>query len=153
MGLDMYLTGKRYISAYGKEDKARSQAIASQFEELAVFDQQDEPVVREVSIRAGYWRKANAIHKWFVDNVQYGEDKCRPFSVDRANLVTLRELCLKVLSNREMAQQLLPSQSGFFFGGTDYDAYYFGDLDATVEIIDRCLALPEDWEFEYQSSW
>ena len=31
------------------------------------------------------WRKANAIHKWFVDHVQDGEDDCGryPVSVDK----------------------------------------------------------------------
>ena len=29
-----------------------------------------------------YWRKANAIHGWFVKNAQQGIDDCRTYSVD-----------------------------------------------------------------------
>lgn len=59
----------------------------------------------------------------------------------------------KVIRNATLAQQLLPAQSGFFFGSTDYDEWYYEQLQATVEILDRCLALPEQFSFEYQSSW
>jgi hypothetical protein len=51
-----------------------------------------------------------------------------------------------------MASELLPSQSGFFFGNTEYDEYYFGDLIQTIEIIEDCLS-DDDAEFEYHSSW
>jgi len=37
----------------------------------------------------GYWRKANAIHKWFVDNVQNGEDDCQRYDVTPAQLTEL----------------------------------------------------------------
>jgi hypothetical protein len=51
-----------------------------------------------------------------------------------------------------LAEELLPSHSGFFFGSTEYDEWYFKDLTRTVEIIDRCLASKFDY-FEYQASW
>ena len=35
-----------------------------------------------VEIEVGRWRKANQIHNWFVQNVQYGEDDCRKYEVD-----------------------------------------------------------------------
>ena len=40
-----------------------------------------------------YWRKANAIHKWFVDNVQGGEDDCREYPVSNDQLIELRDTC------------------------------------------------------------
>ena len=36
---------------------------------------------------------------------------------------------------------------------TDINKSYFDDLEKTITVIDSALALPEDWEFEYQSSW
>jgi hypothetical protein len=59
----------------------------------------------------------------------------------------------QVIANPEIAEEHLPTQSGFFFGGTDYDQFYLHDVLETVDIIDRALALPEDTTFEYQSSW
>lgn len=46
----------------------------------------------------------------------------------------------KVIENPEVAEELLPSQSGFFFGSTNYDSYYLEDLQNTVEQIDEVLA-------------
>lgn len=44
----------------------------------------------------GYWRKANAIHKWFVDNVQDGNDDCRDYWVSTDKLKELLDTCKKV---------------------------------------------------------
>jgi hypothetical protein len=54
---------------------------------------------------------------------------------------------------RTKAGELLPTTSGFFFGGTEYDKYYMEDIKNTIKIIEKCLKLPEAWEFEYHSSW
>jgi hypothetical protein len=43
-----------------------------------------------------YWRKANQIHKWFVDNVQGGVDDCGEYLVTEDELDELRELCKKL---------------------------------------------------------
>jgi hypothetical protein len=156
MGLDMYLTGKRYMSKTFREDDAKKQeAIQELFPELAGKSGRwgDASPVKQIEIEAGYWRKANAIHDWFVKNVQGGEDKCRPHYVSREQLEELKAVCERVLAFRHLATDLLPTASGFFFGGTDYDEYYFQDLEQTVQIINDCLELPREWEFEYCSSW
>ena len=156
MGLDMYLTGKRYMSKVFREDDAEKQAaIQKLFPELAGRQGRwgDASPVKQVEIEAGYWRKANQIHQWFVENVQGGEDECRPHYVSREQLQELRALCEEVLADKSKAPELLPTASGFFFGNTDYDEWYFQGLEQTVKIIDDCLELPESWDFEYRSSW
>ena len=156
MGLDMYLTGKRYISKHFNEgDTERAEAIQKLFPELEGKQGRwgNNSPVKQVEIEAGYWRKANMIHEWFVKNVQGGEDQCRPHYVSREQLQELKETCEQVLENRKKAAELLPTQSGFFFGGTDYDEWYFQDIEATIQIIDDALSLPTSWEFEYCSSW
>ena len=40
-----------------------------------------------------YWRKANAIHRWFVNNVQDGIDECQETIVTRNQLFTLLQIC------------------------------------------------------------
>ena len=156
MGLDMYLSGKRYISNHFNEgDGERAEAIQKLFPELADRKGRwgDASPVKQVEIEAGYWRKANQIHQWFVTNVQGGEDECRPHYVSREQLQELRALCEEVLADKSKAPELLPTASGFFFGNTDYDEWYFQGLEQTVKIIDDCLELPESWDFEYRSSW
>lgn len=105
-----------------------------------------------VSLPMGYWRKSNQIHQWFVDNVQDGEDNCGSYYVSREKLEELKEVCINVIAVPEMAEELLPTGAGFFFGSTEYDEYYFGDLNETIGIINRCLESKFD-SFEYQSSW
>jgi hypothetical protein len=67
-------------------------------------------------------------------------------------LEQLKEVCINVIAVPEMAEELLPTGAGFFFGSTEYDEYYFGDLNETIGIINRCLESKFD-SFEYQSSW
>ena len=103
----------------------------------------------------GYWRKANHIHKWFVDNVQNGTDDCGEYEVSQEKLIELRQVCEEVMSHKSKASKLLPSESGFFFGSTDYDEYYFNRVVNTIEIIDNVL---ESTDFEnemitYCASW
>lgn len=102
----------------------------------------------------GYWRKANAIHRWFVENVQDGDDRCQLSYVERKQLAKLLELVIEVLNNPERSEELLPTQAGFFFGSTDYDGYYFEDLKATKKILKQVLKESADeGTFFYQSSW
>lgn len=152
----MYLSGKRYMSKHFNEgDTEKQAAIQLLFPELK--DRKghwgDDSPVKEVKIEAGYWRKANAVHKWFVDNCQGGNDDCGYYHVSREQLQELRDLCRRVIDFKHLANELLPAQGGFFFGSTDYDEYYYQDLEQTVRIIDQALTLPESWDFEYHSSW
>ena len=107
-----------------------------------------------LEVQVAYWRKANQIHKWFVDHVQNGKDDCGDYYVSREQLQLLLDTCKIVLIDREEASQLLPVQEGFFFGSYEYNEYYFGDLQDTIDQIERILnEYPEDWDFKYQSSW
>jgi len=98
-----------------------------------------------------YWRKANAIHNWFVNTVQGGNDDCGDYDVSHDTLRKLRETCVKVLENPAKAKQLLPPKDGFFFGPTSIDGYYFGNIQRTIEKIDRVLE--EGIEVQYHSCW
>ena len=44
----------------------------------------------------GYWRKANQIHNWFVNNVQNGVDDCGRYEVTKDDLQKLLTICKKV---------------------------------------------------------
>ena len=50
----------------------------------------------------GYWRKANQIHAWFVDNVQGGKDDCEEYSVSRSQLGQLLAVVKEVLDNSKL---------------------------------------------------
>lgn len=103
-----------------------------------------------------YWRKANAIHQWFVDNVQNGKDDCDVHrELTKSDLLTLRDLAHEVLCDPDKAEELLPTQSGFFFGSTEYDEWYMEDLKSTIDQLDEIIK-NTDFNTEalyYVSSW
>ena len=158
MGLDMYLQGKRFLWNINEDDPDAKIAndVAAMFPELTPSERwgKKQSRVKEIVCEAAYWRKANAIHQWFVKNCQDGEDDCGEYTVSRDDLKTLVDLCKQVLANRELAKELLPSQSGFFFGSTEYDEYYFGDLQLTINQLEPWLDdSRKQWDLYYHSSW
>lgn len=148
MGLDMYLTAERYIWS---SEKPISDEVANL---LGLQLDGERMRVNSVEAEAMYWRKANAIHKWFVENIQGGEDDCRRYYVEREQLTELRDLCAKLCTQREMAEETLPTADGFFFGSTEYDEWYWNDIEGTVQGLDKALqAFDDKWHFYYRSSW
>jgi hypothetical protein len=154
MGLDMYLYASKYTSPaeWRPEDERKKFKDILKAIDGEKFVDTDLPSIN-IDLKVGYWRKANQIHQWFVDNVQDGNDNCAEYYVDRDKLIELRELCKLALKDKGKAEELLPTQSGFFFGSTEIDEWYWQDVNATIEIINRCLEMPDTWTFKYQSSW
>ena len=154
MGLDMYLTAKRYLWSHSEQDKEIAKRIADLVEVEPDFESKFRGASfcpKEVSIDAMYWRKANMIHQWIVDNIQEGEDDCKEYYVPREDLETLLANCVNALTNRD--GDILPPSSGFFFGSTAIDEYYWQDLEDTVKGLEKALSLSDEWEFAYRASW
>lgn len=122
-----------------------------------------------VKTEASYWRKANHIHKWFVDNCQDGIDECQITDVSPAQLESLYNLLDKfgyipkdidedyipTPYKLKQAQELLPSTSGFFFGNTNYDNSYFYHILTTRNMLAKLLkpSTTKNWKITYSSSW
>lgn len=63
----------------------------------------------------GYWRKANAIHKWFVDKVQDGIDDCEyHHEVTKEILEELLSICQRIINSVELKE-------GFHAVGSETD--------------------------------
>ena len=158
MGLDMYLRASEYIYRHNFNRQTDEDTINPLLNEIVSRLELEDVIDKtgfaglSVDVPMGYWRKSNMIHHWFVNNLADGVDECQPIYVRREDLEQLKEVCINVIAVPEMAEELLPTGSGFFFGSTDYDEYYFGDLNDTVGIITRCLESKFD-SFEYQASW
>lgn len=169
MGLDMYIH---------KKNKRNKKEIHQYFEDIDYSKWQQDEVA--------YWRKANQIHRWFVENVQDGVDNCDYYKVSKEQLEELLDLCKeildnvelidgkvyngykvengikmpiyeegKVITNKQMCEDLLPTQEGFFFGSTEYDQYYIDDIKNTVEQIEKIFDEVDfnKYELYYHSSW
>lgn len=148
MGLDMMVFANKYFI----ENDAQTQTMAAQVGQLVGVP--DQPAFR-VTFEVLYWRKANAIHNWFVENCMGGEDDCRTAYVRRRDLARLMGLCCHVLARPSQAADILPACDGFFFGDTEYDDNYFEQIRYTASELKTLLRNPafKDCRFEYASSW
>ncbi len=151
MGLDMYLSKKTYVKQWDHQSPEEKYEVVVTKGGKPVDNIKSNKVAYIVE-EAGYWRKANQIHRWFVENVQRGDDNCGEYYVDREKLRELLELCKKVKSDSTLAEALLPSASGFFFGSTEYDEWYFNDIDNTITILEEALE-DDRADYYYSSSW
>lgn len=104
-----------------------------------------------------YWRKANQIHNWFVENLQNSIDECQLTFVDEDSLRELLELCKSVSEKKNVnfSKENLTTTSGFFFGDVDYDECYYSNVEFTITKLEEILEAT-DFDKEvifYQSSW
>lgn len=180
MGLDQYLTAKVYVGAKYKAVKQNYIEVSDLYEgmnkDIADFKNCTlYPTfnISHISYDIGYWRKVNWIHKWFVDNVQEGNDDCEEYSVSSELLDKLYSTCETILKkfdgvkNDKDRMELidyiddkLPPQSGFFFGRTelkdnDVLEYYRESLYDTMKFIRLAKKYIEKFgaDIYYQSSW
>lgn len=152
MGLDMYLKADLYVGGMYEHNEVTGVISVTRRGKTYVIEPTD---VVKITLNVGYWRKANAIHKWFVDKVQDGVDECQRAWVSKDKLKELKELVEQELEARgsKRAGQALPPCEGFFFGSQEIDDWYYDDMEQTLKIIDKALALPDEYDINYQSSW
>lgn len=171
MGLDMYLSAEKYISGWDHNPEAQKKLFKRFLKAVGISEKfvDGGSPSGTASFNIGYWRKANAVHAWFVKHVQGGEDECRKHSVSIEQLRELKETCESILAIKDrpevqsLIEEKLPPQAGFFFGSPEVNEWYFQNLKDTIEIVERCEKLeaqPVDpksgdygWDFQYQSSW
>jgi hypothetical protein len=154
MGLDMYLEADFSLYDGYKDSKLDAIRTAVKQSFNGLIEQENSFIGGKVTVPLAYWRKANQIHRWFVQTVQDNIDECQRAYVSKEQLMRLRTKCRAALDNRKNAEKLLPTQPGFFFGGTEYDDWYFKQLEYTIGALDRILEkLPKSAEIYYHSSW
>jgi hypothetical protein len=165
MGLDMYLHAKKYVEKINWQTLQNNDELSMDspevvnplWTEIVNTAQMSDVAVDiygvNVDVTCAYWRKANQIHAWFVDNVQQGNDDCGEYYVSHEKLKELLDLVNKALAERN--PNLLQPRAGFFFGSYDIDEWYWNDLKNTKTKLDRIFALPEmsKLSFYYTSSW
>jgi hypothetical protein len=194
MGLDMYLTKRVYVKNWDhmSEEKVHEITIKRGGK---IREDIDTSRISEVIVEVMYWRKANQIHNWFVQNVQAGhDDNCKDSYVPREKLQELLRICKriaeecplkkgnvingftyrknevmdsydqvpiiekgKVMTNIRVAEELLPTADGFFFGSTEYDQWYMQDILDTIKLLEAEY-IEEDHveghgDYYYMASW
>lgn len=165
MGLDMYLARRQQFGGFSFETQQsrkfkQVRLIPTDGDKEQVINL-SEPAAVVIEVNIAYWRKANAIHRWFIENCTGGEDDLKPVEVDIDDLRALKELCEEVkqkaktklipakdgsgeetlvITNASVLAKLLPTQNGFFFGSTEYDKWYLQDIDYTIEQFGKIIS-------------
>ena len=159
MGLDMYLTKEHYVKNWDHTKPGMRHKVTVKRGGIIRRDIKPERICTVVE-DVGYWRKANHIHAWFVDNCQNGVDECQRTWVPDEKLRELLDLCTRVRDDHSLAEELLPSRGGFFFGSTEYDDGYFQDIELTIKILKDLFGDDEKGastmgvaDIYYHSSW
>jgi len=153
MGLDMYMTAKKYHMEWQKVDgemKPKPRKVV------------DGMPLKEECLEPMYWRKNRWLHGWIVEEFADGEDDCRPIELSTKQV---REIADK-LEEWSKDWQALPPTDGFFFGVRETDDHYTEWRDeyrkeAKVQAVElrRAAQWMDDepsgeWRsIEYQASW
>ena len=86
-----------------------------------------------------YFRKVNFLFKYFEDKGKM-VDQYYAF-VEAEDVEDIIDRCQRINKDHSLADSLLPTQCGFFFGSTDYDEYYFYDIQDCLRQMKRYLKL------------
>lgn len=144
MGLDItFYKAKRLKD---NETKERLEEIRKELatEYLKSIDERNSKLINELEDEkekinpwdeVAYFRKVNLLIPFFGY-----EENCSNIEIDKYQVEDLIEACNEVLANHDKASFLLPTQEGFFFGSTDYDDWYFDDVQNVKEKFEEILA-------------
>ena len=173
MGLDMYLDRSRFIGGQYCNGKIKVRVGDDHPDAVAggkiVIERPDGLVgekeididlnkVSSIREEVAYWRKAYAIHNWFIQNCADGVDDCRPVYVAPSKLIELCKICEDILKEPEgrkrdsAAESMLPTCAGVFSGGTKYNEWYYQQLQNTVDMLKNIDEHATD-DYYYQASW
>lgn len=149
MGLDMYLTGRRYNRKWNTDSNGEvtpaSRPIVDGFP------------IKENLLEMGYWRKHHHLHGYIIDTFAGGEDDCQPIELAPDDLNQIADVLERFADN----PSAMPATEGFFFGNGDdewtEELRKEAKTDASVfrmaaSWCDR--QVPEAWKsVDYQASW
>ena len=129
MGLDMYLTGEKFIMTAD-----------------GMNPQEDGFRLRSKTLELGYWRKHPNLHGYIVQTFAGGEDECQ--TIDLSDHI---RTIIAAVQARD-----LPDTTGFFFGVSDSSPER---LEEDIAIFENALAWLETDEsgvvrfIKYRASW
>ncbi|EKB7620541.1 hypothetical protein OPL82_002500 [Enterococcus faecalis] len=104
----------------------------------------------------GYWRKANQIRAFFASYAPelIGEN-IEMLAVNKEMLLELKRRinCCLTERNENISSELLPTSEGFFFGSSEYDGWYYEQLENTLPIIEEALIAINNNNLVFYGEW
>lgn len=156
MGLDMYLSRNLNQDGDVLDIKPQAELNNDAFAKLLKRATQSNVSYLQpsISVNIAYWRKANAIHQWFISHCANDVDECQDINVSIKDLHELKDTCEKILNapkDIDLMKRLLPPQDGFFFGGTDLDDAdtlnsYLEDVKYTNNILSEEFKIADEFK-------
>jgi hypothetical protein len=149
MGLDMYLYKRKYVKNWEHTPEEDRHTVTVEHKGK-VLTQWDNPIY--ITKEVAYWRKFNALHGFIVEHFNNGKDDCSPIPLNLEDLKTIHNQLVKTI--KENNPELLPPTSGFFFGNTEVDDYYWSDISDAINTFVEIINMEDkDVIYEYHASW
>ena len=178
MGLDMYLSKKTYVKRWSHQEK-KDQFTVTIKRGTKKFTGINPERVSYIVEEIAYWRKANQIHGWIVNNGDEITEDVK-YNLDSEKIQELVETCKKVLEilntstkstkqvvggwrngedymvdvevydRAEEIMELLPPTQGFFFGSDNIDDWYKEQIEHTIKVLEEELSTNTDSYPEYE---
>lgn len=169
MGLDMYLYKKSYVKNWEHNPADQKHSVSVTLGGSPRKDIKPERICF-IEEEVAYWRKFNALHKYFVDNLGGGHDDCQEIYVginDLKDLLEVLNQVKEILNNSEKVinttvgwkgepveyetyacddeiNDIFPPTEGFFFGSTDIDKYFKRNVEDTIEVVTALISEYEE---------
>lgn len=162
MGLDMYFTVRKssykafhgFEAEKGVEDKTEYPENLNTFKDY-ILNRSFRCTETKVDYLIGYFRKFNALHGYIVEHYGNGIDECQDIYLRKEDVEEMKSVLARILRDHTKAPDLMPSCSGFFFGSTEYDSYYYKDVQDAYDLFNMILDNInfDEYYLVYQASW
>lgn len=151
MGLDMYLYKEKSEEvAYWRKANAihawfERNCADGELENCQNYDVSKDDLIKLMKDCQTVLKSSKLVEK---------EVPVRQYDFDKKDYVEIKKT-MKVLDDPSVAEELLPTQSGFFFGSTIYSEGYVEDLEYTVKQITEILENTDfdEWDIVYHAWW
>lgn len=151
MGLDMYLYKEKSEEvAYWRKANAihawfERNCANGELENCENYDVSKDDLIKLMKDCQTVLKSSKLVEK---------EVPVRQYDFDKKDYVEIKKT-MKVLDDTSVAEELLPTQSGFFFGSTIYGEGYVEDLEYTVKQITEILENTDfdEWDIVYHAWW
>ena len=134
MGLDMYLTGNKYLLKWCEDPEN--------------IKTEDGFRIESINLDLGSWRKHPNLHGFIINEFADGNDECQEIDLSVAQMQHI----IKTVQDKR-----LPHTEGFFFGVSDTSD---AQIQSDVSIFEKAIAWLEQederpvWKSViYQASW
>ena len=136
MGLDMYMTGRKYVGGSLQD-----------WPEEPKFVQDGFPVER-VELELGYWRKHRKLHGYIVNTFANGVDECQEIPLEAPDLRNIA---------KAVREKNLPYTKGCFFGNDEFDKEEEERREEHAQVLEHAAEWLDsgDWKrtVYYRASW